>query len=39
MNKLFSFEHTLDRVGAVFLLSQALLLGVATATVGLPVWA
>jgi hypothetical protein len=32
------FERTLDRLGTTLLLSMGLLLGTATATLGLPVW-
>ncbi len=39
MTKFFGIERAVERIGAVVLLSQAILLGVATATVGAPIWA
>lgn len=39
MTKFLGLERAVERIGAALLLSQAILLGVATATVGAPIWA
>jgi hypothetical protein len=39
MTRFFGFESAVEKVGAASMMAIVVLLGVATATAGLPIWA